>query len=240
MRLTLMISGTVMLFALALIMFTGNVFADRYVAGDADGSGLVDVDDVVFIIEYIFASGPAPEPIAAGDANCSGAIDIDDVVYLIAYIFSEGPEPCAGTEPSGSLVGMSGCTMFEADLLVTDSLSFMDCIEYEYDGVGVLTMQHINAGFNCCPEIAVNFYVEGTVITIEQIEIIGQCDCLCLFDLDYEIVNLEPGEYTITVIEPYVIEGDDPLEFDVDLSSSASGGYCVYRYHYPWGQEPMR
>jgi hypothetical protein len=69
--------------------------------GDANGSGgdpAVDIDDVVYLINYIFAGDPAPEPLEAGDANCSGGdvpVDIDDVVYLINYIFSGGPEPCA-------------------------------------------------------------------------------------------------------------------------------------------------
>ncbi|MCK4657406.1 MAG: hypothetical protein KAT85_10235, partial [candidate division Zixibacteria bacterium] len=65
-----------------------------FVIGDCDGSGEIDIDDVVFLINYIFSSGPAPDPIEVGDADCSGEIDIDDVVYLIAYIFSSGPAPC--------------------------------------------------------------------------------------------------------------------------------------------------
>ncbi|MFH1891544.1 MAG: hypothetical protein ABIK83_02555, partial [Candidatus Zixiibacteriota bacterium] len=70
------------------------VFGERsYVIGDADGSGFVDIDDVVFLIQYIFAGGPAPVPLDAGDAECSGFIDIDDVVYLINYIFAGGPAP---------------------------------------------------------------------------------------------------------------------------------------------------
>lgn len=63
--------------------------------GDANGSGAVDIDDVVFLIGYIFVGGPAPDPYQDGDADCSGNVDIDDVVYLIGYIFSGGPEPCA-------------------------------------------------------------------------------------------------------------------------------------------------
>jgi hypothetical protein len=31
------------------------------VPGDADESGAVDIDDVVYLIEYIFAGGPPPE-----------------------------------------------------------------------------------------------------------------------------------------------------------------------------------
>jgi len=66
------------------------------VCGDADASGTVDIDDVVYLISYIFGGGPEPNPVASGEVDCSGAIDIDDVVYLIAYIFQGGPEPCAG------------------------------------------------------------------------------------------------------------------------------------------------
>ncbi|MBU1319944.1 MAG: VCBS repeat-containing protein [candidate division Zixibacteria bacterium] len=65
-----------------------------YVPGDADGSCTVDIDDVVYVINYIFMGGPAPVcESKAGDANGSCGIDIDDVVYLIAYIFAGGPEP---------------------------------------------------------------------------------------------------------------------------------------------------
>jgi hypothetical protein len=70
--------------------------ADPSSCGDANGSGEVDIDDVVFLVSYIFESGPSPDPLDTGDANCSGNVDIDDVVYLVSYIFSGGPAPCAG------------------------------------------------------------------------------------------------------------------------------------------------
>ncbi len=66
-----------------------------YVAGDADGSGEVDIDDIVYLVSYIFSGGPEPDPMEAGDADCSGGVDIDDAVYLINYIFSGGPPPCS-------------------------------------------------------------------------------------------------------------------------------------------------
>jgi hypothetical protein len=65
----------------------------RYVTGDADGSGAVDIDDVVYLIQYIFAGGPEPQPYESGDVDCSGGVDIDDVVYVITYIFGGGPPP---------------------------------------------------------------------------------------------------------------------------------------------------
>jgi len=68
---------------------------DQYLCGDADAGGGIDIDDAVYLINYIFVSGSPPDPLEAGDSDCSGGIDIDDIVYLIAYIFSSGPEPCA-------------------------------------------------------------------------------------------------------------------------------------------------
>ncbi len=64
------------------------------VCGDADASGGTDIDDVVFLVRYVFMSGPAPSPEELGDVNCTGNVDIDDVVYLINYVFQGGPTPC--------------------------------------------------------------------------------------------------------------------------------------------------
>ena len=62
--------------------------------GDADASGTVDLSDAIFLIQYIFAGGPAPVPLNVGDFDCSGVVDVSDVVYLIQYIFVGGPPPC--------------------------------------------------------------------------------------------------------------------------------------------------
>jgi len=78
---------------LADTQVVGITVAD-YICGDADASGEVDIDDVVYLIAYIFSSGPAPVPYESGDVNCAAGVDIDDVVYLIGYIFSSGPAPC--------------------------------------------------------------------------------------------------------------------------------------------------
>lgn len=64
-----------------------------YVSGDANGDGEIDIADVVYLINYLFLGGSAPEPWQAGDANGDGAVDIADVVYLINYLFIGGPPP---------------------------------------------------------------------------------------------------------------------------------------------------
>jgi hypothetical protein len=63
--------------------------------GDANGDLVVNISDATFLIAYIFADGPAPDPLESGDADCSGGVNVSDAVYIIAYIFAGGPEPCA-------------------------------------------------------------------------------------------------------------------------------------------------
>ena len=65
-----------------------------FVCGDANADELVNITDAVYLINYIFNSGPAPEPPESGDVNCDTLVNITDVVYLIQYIFNGGPAPC--------------------------------------------------------------------------------------------------------------------------------------------------
>jgi hypothetical protein len=62
--------------------------------GDVNASGRIDITDAVYIVNYIFASGPAPRDRRKGDVNCSNRVDISDVVYIINFIFASGPAPC--------------------------------------------------------------------------------------------------------------------------------------------------
>lgn len=170
-----------------------------------------------------------------GDPDCSGDVDIDDVVYLLAYIFTGGPAPC-NPDFSGSVVGNGPCktSMMIADV---DTIpTNQDCIEYIYDGEGTLQLKQINAGLNCCPVIVAEFSITPETITITQIDslFMGGCDCLCLFDIDYLLTGVPPGVYTLTVEEVITFEGEDPLEFVIDLTTATSGIFCVDRYFYPW------
>jgi hypothetical protein len=65
----------------------------KFIRGDANGDGVINSADVVYLINYLFKGGPAPEPWDAGDVNCDGIINSADVVYLINYLFKGGPPP---------------------------------------------------------------------------------------------------------------------------------------------------
>ncbi len=69
-----------------------------YVSGDADGSGDINIADVVWLIGYLFSAGPAPAPVGAGDTNCDGRVNIADVVCLINYVFGGGQMPGVNCE----------------------------------------------------------------------------------------------------------------------------------------------
>ncbi len=66
---------------------------DHWLAGDVNGDGVINSVDIVYLINYLFISGPAPVPLAAGDANSNGEVNAADVVYLINYLFISGPPP---------------------------------------------------------------------------------------------------------------------------------------------------
>ena len=137
----------------------------------------------------------------------------------------------ADMSPSGYLINYSGCREE-----YNDYSSSLDCIDYSYDTDNTLYIQHINAGFNCCPNITADLSYNNHTITIEEIELSGDCDCLCLFEMEYKIIHLTPGTYTIHVIEPYVHPDDEKLEFTVNLTATPHGNFCVEREYYPWGQ----
>ena len=218
---------------LMLLMTGAPLLSGTTICGDANGDGAINLGDAVFLITYAFRAGPAPDPLGKADVNYDGQVNVGDVVWLVRYAFlGDFPPVCP---PFVGTSWNSGCKSF-ADKSDTTT---EDCISWTYDGQSVLSIHHINAAFNCCPgELSFDIDVAGGIITVTEIEDDQGCDCICLFDVDYDIVGILPGEYTIVIVEPYVIPGlADPLEFAVDLNAAGSGLFCVPRDHYPWGMD---
>lgn len=69
-----------------------------YVCGNIDGDieGAVDISDLIYLSDYMFQYGPAPNPLAAADCNGDGGLDISDLIWLVEFMFLDGPAPqCA-------------------------------------------------------------------------------------------------------------------------------------------------
>ena len=64
--------------------------------GDANGDNSVNVGDAVYMINYVFKSGPEPVCGEEGDANHDCALNVGDAVYLINYVFKSGSVPECG------------------------------------------------------------------------------------------------------------------------------------------------
>jgi CSLREA domain-containing protein len=64
--------------------------------GDANGDGALSLTDVFFLINYLFAGGPAPPGLA--NVNGDGVLSISDAFFLINFMFAGGSTPsCPGT-----------------------------------------------------------------------------------------------------------------------------------------------
>ncbi len=68
----------------------------EYICGDASGDSIIDVGDAVYVVNYVFKGGPAPDPLEGADVNGDGICDVGDAVHLINYIFRGGAAPDCG------------------------------------------------------------------------------------------------------------------------------------------------
>ena len=62
-------------------------------AGDANHSSLVNIQDITYLINFLYKGGPIPSCYYEGDANGSKIINIQDITYLINYLYKGGPAP---------------------------------------------------------------------------------------------------------------------------------------------------
>jgi len=72
--------------------------------GDADANGQRDINDAVYLLDFIFRGGPPPRPLVCepgatvhnGDVNGNGLIDISDPISLLGWLFLGDDAPVEG------------------------------------------------------------------------------------------------------------------------------------------------
>jgi hypothetical protein len=63
-------------------------------SGDLNVDGNVNLQDLTYLIAYIYYDGPAPLPVPEnGDINWDGSVNLRDITYLIHYLYMNGPPP---------------------------------------------------------------------------------------------------------------------------------------------------
>jgi len=135
-------------------------------------------------------------------------------------------------------VSHSECKDFGLKSIVqlSDFGSDSGCVRYTYFFQDrKLMLEHINAGFNCCPgEIYCDIQMDNDTIILTESEEKAECDCNCLYDLDINIPEVEKQKYYISIHEPY--RGNQvKIIFEIDLTQNETGVFCVERTLYPWG-----
>ena len=65
--------------------------------GDASNNGILNLLDLIYVINFLYKSGPAPACIDEADANGNNVLNILDVTYSINYMYKGGPAPICGT-----------------------------------------------------------------------------------------------------------------------------------------------
>ena len=70
----------------------------HYICGDISGNGgAPNVQDLTYLVAYLFRGGPAPPVLAAADVDGSGGPpSVSDLTYLVAYLFLGGAAPVCG------------------------------------------------------------------------------------------------------------------------------------------------
>jgi Peptidase family M28/Dockerin type I domain len=64
--------------------------------GDVNHDGRVNIQDITFLINYLYKGGPAPSALNDADANGDCSINIRDITYLIKYLYQDGAVPVVG------------------------------------------------------------------------------------------------------------------------------------------------
>jgi uncharacterized protein (TIGR02145 family) len=92
---------TIMVLLSIIFIMSAASFAS--VCGDVNNTGTVNIQDITYLISFLYREGPAP--VCCGDVNNSGTVNIQDITYLINYLYKQGPAPCpeAVTDIDGNI-----------------------------------------------------------------------------------------------------------------------------------------
>jgi PKD repeat protein len=85
----------------------------RFIRGDANGDGLIDISDAIAILGFMFGGGISINCQDAADLDDSGIIDISDPIGILTFLFQEGdapraPFPAAGEDTTADT--LAACT----------------------------------------------------------------------------------------------------------------------------------
>ncbi|UCB52344.1 MAG: hypothetical protein JSV10_10245 [Candidatus Zixiibacteriota bacterium] len=108
-----------------LAVSMGLIFATQAAAipGDIDGNGILQMGpDMLYLIQYLYAGGPAPPNPIDADIDGSPGINMGDLLQLIGYYFSS----CSFIPYTGASVRVGSKIRFSSDLISVAGGSTLD------------------------------------------------------------------------------------------------------------------
>ena len=81
----------------------------RFVRGDANADGVVNLTDGIATLEWLFAGASPPPCLEAADVDASRRIDLADAVAVFQWLFAEQSELIASPAPSSAAYGSEDC-----------------------------------------------------------------------------------------------------------------------------------
>ena len=60
---------------------------------DANADGQSNLSDAVFVLRFLFISGPEPLCLKSGDIDDNGRLQVTDAIYLLNFLFLAGQSP---------------------------------------------------------------------------------------------------------------------------------------------------
>ncbi len=71
-----------------------NMLGYYQTSGNINNAGGITIQDLVYLVNFLFNSGSAPVVPQSADVNCSGTTTVTDLTYLVNFLFNGGPYPC--------------------------------------------------------------------------------------------------------------------------------------------------
>jgi hypothetical protein len=79
-----------------------NCLGTRFVRGDPNASGSVDLTDGIVVLNYLFLGGVDPACFDAADTDDNGGLVISDAVIIFSWLFQGGMEPRPPSPDTGA------------------------------------------------------------------------------------------------------------------------------------------
>ena len=97
----------------SVVKFPAGMVSGRFVRGDPNADGLIDIADPVALLGFLFGGGDL-DCASSGDVNDDELLDVADPIALLGALFSGAPAPpapssCAADPTAGGLCCLVGC-----------------------------------------------------------------------------------------------------------------------------------